>query len=65
MTDLTVMKIEAKRRYLWEVIVSLGQWDIKENVNVRHEDCPEINLRHVELVTSLRSITESKDETSH
>jgi len=32
---------------------------------VRHEDRPEVDLRHVELATALRPVAERKDETSH
>ena len=65
MTDLTVMKIEAKRRYLRETPVSIDHWNIGGNADVRHEDCPEVDLRHVKFVTALGSISKSEDEASH
>jgi hypothetical protein len=33
--------------------------------NLHHENCPEVDLRHVESVTSLGSIAKSENETSH
>jgi hypothetical protein len=33
--------------------------------NLHHENCPEVDLCHIELVTSLGSVAESKNETSH
>ncbi len=33
--------------------------------NLRHENCPEVDLCHVKLVTALRPITQREDETRH
>ena len=39
--------------------------EISHKKILRHEKCPEVDLRHVELVASLRSIAQRKNETSH
>ena len=36
---------------------------VRRKRDVHHEDGPEVDLRHVELVTALRTIAEREDET--
>jgi hypothetical protein len=47
------------------MIVSEAQNADRASLNLHHENRPEVDLCHVEPVTSLWSIAKSENETSH